>query len=284
MKTKKVSYEQKLAWLKRHRIIKKDNPSKSTVNRLYSFYQRRPLSTPVELAYGLKPRLEKKIKKKGKDASVKTAKGEMPVSEYVKIISEDVDRETRSSVRHKMNLNRYFPSSEKIQDVFTIPVHLVVREKTFTERSLDWAKFLAEEVIPTVRKFVRLRRRVYKFGEYLIATRCWFRTSDLVTTANEDFDNITAGRDKVIVTKFFMSTPFVPIDRKGWLEDFSDELYKRVIEGFEVVFRYRKSWVELKEISVVVMTRDRVTPIERLRGRKKRFYKRRPERRPDYDE
>lgn len=257
----------------------KEQPSKATVDRLYSFYHRNSLSTPLALAYGLKPRVEKKVAKKGGDAVVRTARGDIPVKRYVVSVRKQVDILTKAEINREMKLNKYLHWSDKVQDILTIPFGITASESTYSDAMDKLTKFIEETVRPTVRRFVRTRRPIYAFGEHLIGARCWFVTSPLVTTSNTDTGNITSG-DEVTVDNFHTTVSYVSIDRKEWLRFFIDGLnsqgrykqgvglYEALKRGFEVVFNYKSSTVTIKSVSFVVITRESASGMERLRGRK----------------
>lgn len=100
-KTKKT-YQQKLAWLRKNNIVlKKEKLRPSTVNRLYSFYQRNPLSTPRNLAYGMGKRVEHIIEEYGEKGSIRTPKGQMAVKKYIKSKS----RRSAKRVKHELSTN-----------------------------------------------------------------------------------------------------------------------------------------------------------------------------------
>jgi hypothetical protein len=265
---RRLSYEHKLAWLKRRDLMDKDKPSASTVNRLYSFYHRNPLSTPLAVAYGLKHRVEQKATKKGGEAVVRTGRGMIPVKRYVLQVRKRVDRETRESVTHRMTLNRYLSWSKKVQDIFTLPIGVMVKEDNYKDQMQVISKVFEEDVRPTVRRFIQVRRPLYEFGTYLIGARLHFVTSPLKTTVSRDIGNLIEG-DSTIVTSFHTTVAYISLDSKDWLNRLMMRLYQSSKIGFDKVFQYKNSWVLLKDISFVVITRTRATGLERLRGRPK---------------
>jgi len=263
---RKISYESKLAWLKRRELLDKEKPSQSTVNRLYSFYHKNPLSTPLAVAYGLKPRVEKKVTSKGEEAIIRTGMGVIPVKKYVQSVRRRVDRSTKTEVTRRMTLNRYLSWSKKVQDILTLPVGVVASEEDYSSKMQEIAKIFEEDVRPTVRRFVKVRKPLYDFGEYLIGARLHFVTSPLKTTTSRDFENLIGG-DPITVTSFHTTVSYMSLKRKDWLGAMMRGLYGSAKTGFDKVFQYENSWVLLKEISFVVITRTRATGLERLRGK-----------------
>jgi len=115
----KKSYEEKLSWLRKNNIVlKKEKMRESTVNRLFSFYQRNPLDTPRNLAYGLPKRLEKKLEiEDGTKTTVHTPKGNISTKDYIKIIDKRSIRKAKKQLHEfQFIANRRF--KKKMEDSF----------------------------------------------------------------------------------------------------------------------------------------------------------------------
>lgn len=87
----KKTNAQKLTWLRKNKVVvKRGKIRSSTVDRLYSFYQKNPLSTPRNLAYGFPGRIDKALEN---EKNLRTPKGRITASQYVKTIDKMTAKE-----------------------------------------------------------------------------------------------------------------------------------------------------------------------------------------------
>lgn len=244
MRNKKQA--QKLSWLRKNKVIlKKEKIRPSTVDRLYSFYHRNPLSTPRNLAYGYKGRLEKTIEK-GPTAKLKTPRGTITVKEYVKnldrVSSENVKRELSPSIANQKFGHRFV--SGKREDRFRYSFR---NGDGIQVTSLNVDKVLESlkttdlpDLMEQVAIFYRLRSYLYKhraIGALII-----------YKTINTPDDAIPRP------VKFGPDTEF-----GSYLYDMIDVLLTQDI--FE---HYKDAIVLLEHVDVFIRTRDIPTAIERI--------------------
>lgn len=115
-----ITDKQKLAWLQQNNIVSKDKKlSEAYIRRLYSFYQRNPLSTPKNLAGGMPKRIERTLEKEG---TFQTPAGEITAKEYV----HSIDIQTRKKISKQIppffivKFNHRYKSG-KIDDTLIYP-------------------------------------------------------------------------------------------------------------------------------------------------------------------
>lgn len=293
MRQKKLTYEQKLSWLRKNKVVlKKEKIRQSTVSRLYSFYHRNPLDTPRNVAYGLSRRVEHKIEIKGENAKIKAPK-KITAKEYVKRRREQIDAQTEkkleeiikgneealrklqkdftekidiediAKLKSRSDFNRHLTWSGKVQDLRWIPCGITCTEKTYKEAIAYFDNFVDIYIMPQIESLVKTRKKMYK--AHIIGIRCHFKTTPMKTTVNREFDNYSKG-DTYYADKFHTSVLYRDLNNPQWIVTLKNDLLKEVKKGFHKVFDYENSIVTLEEISINILTRETASEYERLRG------------------
>lgn len=236
----------KLSWLRKNKVIlKKEKIRPSTVDRLYSFYHRNPLSTPRNLAYGYKGRLEKTIEK-GAEAKLRTPKGTMTVKEYVKVKNQASAKRVREELSPSVSSVKFghrFVSGKR-EDRFRYSFRndegIIV-----TDLNVDKVlKSLKKTDIPDLMEHVAV---FYKLRNYLYKHRA-IGALIIYATINTPDDPVPRP------VKFVVDTEF-----ESYLYDMIDALLTQ-----DIFAHYKDAIVQLNYIDVFIRTRDVPTPIERI--------------------
>lgn len=236
----------KLSWLRKNKVIlKKEKIRPSTVDRLYSFYHRNPLSTPRNLAYGYKGRLEKTIEK-GAEAKLRTPKGTVTVKEYVKVKNQASAKRVRKELSPNIagiKFGHRFKSGkreDRFRYVFRDGKGITVTISNVKNALHRLKTSDIPDLMENVAVFYKLRNYLYKhraIGALII-----------YETKNLPDDPIPRP------VKFVVDTEF---ESYLW-----DMIYALLIQ--DVFEHYKDAIVHLKYVDVFIRTRDRPTAIERL--------------------
>lgn len=238
----KLTYQNKLSWLRTHKVIlKKEKIRASTVDRLYSFYQRYPLDTPRNLAYGLPKRIEKTLETK---KEFQTPKGKITAKQYVRSIDKTTAKELREQIpphigRIKFS-HRY--KSGKRDDAF----RYAFRDgKGITVNSVNIKSALAElervhipDLIETLNLFFEYRK--YFYGKRLVGALI------LYDTENMPDDPIPR--------------PVKFVDKNEFQKYLFDMLYELLVT--DILRNYKDAIVRLRYIDVFIRTREKPTVVE----------------------
>jgi len=242
----KKTNAQKLTWLrKNHVILKKEKVRASTVNRLYSFYQRNPLSTPRNLAYGLPGRIQKKFETEdGKITYVYTPKGKITTKQYIKLI----DTRTNRQIKRELPVNISTPKfshrfkSGKREDRFryVFEPYLKVTALNVNDVLARLKKIYIPDLMETVDLFYKRRKIFYQ-------TRV-IGALILYDTENMPEDNLPRP------VKFSTKQDF-----PGYLWDMLHELLVT-----DILRNYKDAIINLKCIDVFIRTQIKPSNIEKL--------------------
>jgi hypothetical protein len=180
--TAKKTYDQKLSWLrKNHIVLKKEKISQSTVNRLYSFYQRNPLSTPRNLAYGLPKRIEKTLERQ---QSFRTPKGKITAKEYVQnfdeITQKDLEKQLPPAVVSS-TFNKYYSKVKHVRDEF---IYIIRPPITATASTMNRAiKEANVMVMPDIHSIISLtwQKRKNLYANHDFGALIYYNTNNLET-------------------------------------------------------------------------------------------------------
>lgn len=244
---KKLSYQEKLSWLKKHNIIKKKKPVKSTVNRLYSFYQRNPLDTPKHLAYGMKKRLKEKYKTQEPEKTyLRTPEGKITVKEYIQKQSQktkkEIKKETTPDTTWQIFDHRF--RSGKIEDRFR---YVINRKQGLTIHALNlnnMMKHIKKHIIPDIMEIIELyyskRKPFYKnrrIGAIIIY--------DTYNVPGEPIPRPVAFTKKIKFEKYLM-----------------DMLEQLII--IDIIRHYKNAQIRLKYIDIFIRTKQTPSNIDKM--------------------
>lgn len=232
--TGKRTYEQKLGWLrKKHVIIKAKRAS--TVDRLYSFYQRNPLSTPRNLAYGLPKRIEKSIEK-GKD--FKTPKGKITAKQYVKKHENKQRKEIKTKLPSNITINfaRYYKNVDKLMDWYDYRIRPpIVATNVTLVQARKRLQFVINDIIEITHHLKKIRGKTYQ--DYDIGGKLLGKTKNMRTA------------DGTLNPPLAISLQWVHLGSK-WLDG---DIAKSLNEAFEVAVKTLNN-PSAQENSVVILT------------------------------
>jgi len=248
---RKITVKAKLAWLRKNNIIlKKEQPRESTTKRLYSFYQKNPLSTPRNLAYGLPKRFEKKLAKEdGTKTYVQTPKGKISTKEYIKLIDKmSIEKSIREMPLNisSLKFSQKFKSG-KGEDRFRYVIDPNKRPAglTITRVNVEhMLEVLKRVYIPDLMESID---KLYKNRRYFYKTRL-IGALIIYDTHNMPDDSYPRG------------VAF------GTREEFPDYLWDMLYELLVTdIFRnYHEAVVNLKHFDIFIRTTIRPSSIEKL--------------------
>jgi hypothetical protein len=246
------TYQQKLSWLKKNKVMISKKPSPSSVNRAYSYYQRNPLNTPLYIAYGLKKRIEKKIEKNGDKAILNTPKGKITAKAYYKKKSQKSYDEIQTIISPQITFEHdIYRKNKRVNDYLTFRTSITCNRNNYYE----CLSRVTTNIIPTISDslmlVIRYRRQFY--SDYLVVAKITFESSDTDKLRHEQIEwmaNIEIGRSN------FQST-------------FDKQLSEAIEKGFDVVFKYGSEneliSTTLKKIELILSPRFYATKMDMLR-------------------
>jgi hypothetical protein len=239
------TYKQKLAWLRTNKVIlKKELPRESTVDRLYSFYQRNPLSTPRNLAYGLPKRIEKTIEAQ---KEFKTPKGKITAKQYIKTIDYRTARQIRqtaspSAVRIKFS-HRF--KSQKREDSFRYNFRnrkgIIINSMNVKNALLSLERIDIPDLMEIIELFF-LKRGDYFYKNRLIGA--------LILYDTENMPDDPIPRPVAFVTK----------------DEFPKYLWDMIYQllTIDILRNYKNAIIKLKHLNIYIRTREKPTNVELL--------------------
>lgn len=250
---KALTYKQKLSWLRKNKVkFRKDLPAESTVNRLYSFYQKNSLSTPKDIAMGMGKRIEQKIERNGEETLIQTPKGKIKAKNYYKKISEKSIEDIKQTISPRIKFEGdIYRMSKRVNDYLTFRTSLTCNKKNFVE----CLEKVRTEIIPTIMDsliYVLKRRRKF-YVDSLVMGKIQFNNVDTERLHREHIE--WAGN--------------IEVAKKGFSKDFEDALFNAIERGFEVVYRYETTGlteVTLTEIEIIISPRFYSPQVELLRA------------------
>lgn len=249
--TKKRS--DKLVFLHKNNVIPKEKiPSDSTINRLYSFYQKNPLDTPLYLAYGLKKRINKNLKTYGSKYELSTPKGTTTARKYVKKqVSQAKARVEKQIDFHTTFISSaYRPRMQRVQD------YLIYRYKiTANEQNISQVLDNFEKVrMPVIKRDTDIVARNYiKFYKTLLI-------GAIVSYKSNEFPQ---GKGEHVRRMGFIRIPKGKY--KEYHKFFIDELFDLLKQGFLLVKAYDRMHITLTKVELVFTSDVKASFYERLR-------------------
>jgi len=244
--------QSKLAWLKQHNVTKKKVLSHATINRLYSFYQRNPLDTPVYLAYGMRKRLDENVKIYGEDYELSTPRGKFTAKKYV---TQTVKRrasfvQKKLSYRASFTHSKYKKYMHRVQDYLFYHPRVTANEATY-ERTL---KQLQLSLLPTVQEDVDLVAQNFQifYKTALVGSVATFKSNDF--PQGEGYNYQRVGFVRLYGHRY-----------KEYLDFFIEELFESLKQGFALVFKYENMSVTLVKLEIIFTSDKRASLYEKLR-------------------
>jgi len=250
MKQPKMTIGQKLAWLRRNAIITRaETPRESTVNRLYSFYQRNPLDTPRNLAYGMPKRVDRTLQRKG---TLQTPKGAVPAKQYVKKIDVDTGKAVMRDVSpdvYRVSLSKHFKSVGKVRDTLFIRIMppVVSTSQTFpedVEERIDEVVYFIEQEIT---KLWNRRKRFYS-DNHRVGALLFYTTANVKTQDNREERSVT-----ITNPDGWMPMPWCE------LSQVRSELKNSFMVVCSMVMRYESSAVFVNSVEIFISNKDKET-------------------------
>lgn len=253
-KKERLTTDQKLIFLYKHKIIEKDTkPSTSTINRLYSFYQRNPLDTPIALAYGLSKRINTRVKKYGGSYMLKTPKYPITAERYIQKQAQQITVSTKKQISHKATLKSsiYRPYSKRMQDYLSYRYHITCNEDSLNKVLM----YIQRNVLPTIKQDVEIvTQNFMKFYHTpLVGSIAEFSSQDFPMGMGENYQ-------RVAFTRIYKDK------RKQYIDFFIESLYESIKNGFLICLQYDKMTITLNKIEIVITSDLRATAYEKLRA------------------
>ena len=251
-KPKGETYQQKLLWLKKNKIIKKEQPSKSTVNRLYTFYHRYPITTPQYIAYGLHKRINKRLEQYGESYTMQTPIGRVTAKKYMKeTVKARVTYVTKKlSYQTHFTHSKYKKYMKRVQDYLIYKPNIIANEENLQQI----LKKIHKQIIPMIRKDVDLIARNFDifYKTTLIGSVSSFKSNDFPQGEGYNYQRV----------------PFIRLYKnryREYLDFFIDELYQSIRNGLSLVYKYDKMHVTFFKIELIFTSDMRASVYEKLR-------------------
>lgn len=236
--------KQKLAWLKKNKVlVKTETPSKSTIRRLYSFYQRNPLSTPRNLAYGMPKRIDRTLEKQG---TLQTPKGAITAEDYIQTKSkktvEEIQQMLPPGITWKTFDHRF--KSGKREDRFRYIInHYQGLRITYLNHN-GMLIHIKQNILPDLMETIKL---------YLKKRSYFYKTRTIGAIILYDTKNIPGDP---------IPRPVAFTQAKEFEEYLFDMLQELLITD---IFRnYKDAIVTLKYIDIFIRTRKEPSGVEKL--------------------
>jgi methyl coenzyme M reductase subunit D len=248
-----MNYEEKLRWLHSHNVILKDKkPSKASVDRLFSFYQKNPLSTPIEFAYGMKKRVKKTIDIKGKDYKLQTPEGKVSAKDYIKTR----EKQKEDLVKKKIDFNTSFVSGrykkymKRVQDYLVYRYDITANEANISKVLRD----IERNVIPVIKRDITIVYRNYRefYEDILVGAIISFKSSDF--PQGEGTQHRRVGFVHLYKSNY-----------KEYIDFFLEHLFENIKEGLLLVRQYNNFAITLKKIEIVFTSDLKASEYEKLR-------------------
>jgi len=248
-----TSQTEKIKWLRDKKIlIRPKKPSRSTINRLYSYYHRNPLSTPLYEAYGLKKRISKRVADYGGKYELQTPRGKIEVGEYVRRRSQRMADKTKRQVSARTSLKTgiYRKYVDRMQDYLSYRFYITCNEATLNRA----VKYVEKNVLPIIRKDLRIV--INNFIEFyhvpLIGSIAVFESYDFPQEEGASYQ-------RVAFTRVYRGR------EKEYLDFFMHDLMESIRNGFLTCLQYERMSIVLKKIEIVITSDRRATAYEKLR-------------------
>lgn len=249
---KKLTPQQKLSWLKNNKIITKEKPSQSTINRLYSFYHRNPINTPLYVAYGLQKRIDKRLDQYGADYKMQTPKGRITAKKYM----QDTVKQRFKNVNRKLSYQTTFTHSKYKKYMHRVQDYLVYRPNiTANDENIDRAmKKIQTQLLPVIRKDVDLVAKNFNmfYKTALIGAVSSFKSHDFPQGLGYNYQRL--GFIRLYEKQY-----------RKYLDFFIDELFNTIRNGLRLVYEYDKMQVTLFKIELIFTSDKKASMYEKLR-------------------
>ena len=245
-------YQDKLKWLKKNKIVTKETPTRSTINRLYSFYHRNPLNTPLYVAYGLQKRIDRSIEKKGGGFELQTPQGKITAKRY---IDEKVKNRV-NIVKRKLSPQASFAHSKYKKYMHRVQDYLVYRPNiTANEENLNKKiEQLRKQILPEIQDDIDLIAKNF---------RIFYKTPLIGSVSSLKSQDFPQGQGFN-----YQRVGFIRLYKKQYnkyLDFFIDELLNSLVNGFKLVYKYENMNVTLFKIEIVFTSDLRASMYEKLR-------------------
>lgn len=247
-------FNKKLNFLYKNNIIKDDKKiSKSSVNRLYSFYQRNPLSTPILEAYGMKKSIRRSVDRFGGDYILSTPKGKISAEKYIKSESRRLVYRTRRQISPQAGFkaNVYRKYIDRIQDFLSYRYSISCNQGNY-DKVLS---YIERHVLPVIRSDVDLVASNFKrfYSTPMVGSVAGFRSKDFPMGEGEFFS-------RVAFTRLYRDRRY-----ERYLDFFINSLFDSLKGGFLLVHRYNNFDITLYKIEIVFTSDIRSSNYEKLR-------------------
>lgn len=251
---RKKTINQQRKWLIDKKILKKkDKTANSTVKRLYSFYQKNPLSTPIYLAYGHKKRISNLLEKKGKNYNLKQPQNKkISIEKYVKDKNKRINIQTKKQVSYGavFKTGTYRKYLDRVQESLSYHYYIKCKRETLAKT----LNYVERNVLPVIRRDLKIVIKNY-LGFYktpVISCVTGFKSSDFPQGAGQSFQ-------RVAYTRIYMDK------YNQYLTFFMDSLFDSIKNGFEICIVYEDMEIILYRIDIVITSDLRSTQLEKLR-------------------
>lgn len=256
MRTK--THAQKISWLRKNKIVlKKEKIRPSTVNRLYSFYHRNPLSTPRNLAYGYPERLEKKIMRYGAKAVIRTPKGKITGKQYVRSRAKSSQKEVRDLLPGYITpkFGMYYSKVKHVRDEFIYIIKpRIISTRTNKRQTL---RKLQSVVIPDIVFYLSifLEKRAYLYKHHDIGALLHYDTSNFTTASG--VENPSG----------YTRMPWITVYNNDMVAEALFEAFQGALHIFDTVSgkASRGATIELFRVDIYISTKEKATTFDELR-------------------
>lgn len=251
----KPSINSQYKWLKDKKIlIRKKRPSDRVIKRLYSFYHKYPLDTPLQVAYGMKKRISENIEVYGGNYELYTPGGKVTSEKYIKDRVKKREKLVRRSLSFKAHFvtNKYRPYIKRVQDYLVYRFNLIANEATLH----DVLRKFERDNLPIIENDIKIYYKNYKnfYKTMLVGSIAKFVSTDFPQGKGESF--LRVGFVRFYTNKYDEYRKF-----------FVNELMDSVRRGFLIVKQYDRFDIKLVSIEIVFTSDVKASEYEKLRVR-----------------
>jgi hypothetical protein len=244
------NYQKKKTWLKKNNALPRGARSLSAINRLYSFYHRKPLSTPFAEAYGMEKRAYSYIEKRGGEYVLASPKGYVSAKKYIKKMDLSTQKEIVAPPHVEIKFNHYYKSVQHVRDEFIYVIQPpVIASVAGMNKALKRVEIdVIPNILQIIKSLIRARKALYRNHD--IGAICHYETKGVETSTG--VSNPTA----------YTRVPWIQIQH---LRLFEESLFDAIKTAFDIVYNYKGSSVTLFRIDVYISTPWRASAFDMLR-------------------